>query len=517
VDEIKNYIESLTPEQIKATEELLLSVVARENDNVEGFSAFFEVITGRRLTKFAIDWIEQLYEAREQGKYFAIEAFRGSAKTTVLTSFLCFRIGHEPDKTYLTVQVGDDIAQDNSEKVADIIANNPGWKSCFPNVVPDMEKGWGAGGYEVKRDDIPYGQWRRLNSDRKDPTFIGLGYKSRAIIGKRVTGMLLIDDILDENNTASDKEMETVRKIMTGTLFPTIVKGAWMCCVFTPWKENDPVMGMTELDEFIRVKTPIVIECEDGFDLDGVKYKSIWPSRFPESEIRIRRAMSAKIEFARMYLLDLSKADSQVFRFYDFPAAQINGAWPVVGGVDYASSMKNVGGGAKLDTDYFALAYVCKLPMGGAVVMDGVLERTTMLPALGYVEKAQGTFPGWQHCVVEGDGKGEEFIQALMMKPGLKITPMKTGGKGKMERLERQMGPWLESMRVRISDADTPFLNELRKELREYPNNRHDDAMDAVYWALRGMPDVLAMPYNNDELPSFEKKKTLNPFLALGG
>ena len=520
---VQNYINSLTPEQIKATEELLLSTLARE-DSPEGFAAFFRVITGKDLTPFAQKWIDDLYQSRKDSKYFAIEAFRGSAKTTVLTAFLCFRIGLEPHKTYLTIQVGDDIAQDNSERVADIIANNPGWKLCFPHVVPDMDKGWGAGGYEVMRKDIPYPEWRKLNSDRKDPTFLGLGYKSRAIIGKRVTGLLLVDDILDENNTSSDREMETVRKIMTGTLFPTLVKGAWMVCVFTPWREDDPVMSMTSLDEFVRIKTPIVEECKQddpgSFQLpdDATYYRSVWPKRFPVSEIKMRRAMSAKIEFARMYLLDLSKADRQVFKWFEYPASQINGSWAMVGGVDYASSLKNAQNMAnQADTDYFALAYVAKLPTGGAVVVDGVLARTTMLPALGYVERAQELYPGWLLTVVEGDGKGEEFIQVLLQKPNLKIVPMKTGGKGKMERLERQMSPWLESMRVRISDADTPFLNELRKELREYPNNRHDDAMDAVYWALRGMPEVLAMPVTNDELPKMEKRKLTNPFLFLGG
>jgi phage terminase large subunit-like protein len=188
----------------------------------------------------------------------------------------------------------------------------------------------------------------------------------------------------------------------------------------------------------------------------------------------------------------------------------------MVGGADYASSDKNKAG-SKADTDYFALAYVAKHPLGGAVFYSGVLERTTLFPALGYVEKAQAMFPGWQTCIVEGDGKGWEFIQTLMLKPGLLVNQMKTGGKTKPDRLEKQMGPMLESGRVKISDADTPFLNELRKELREWPENSHDDAMDAVYWALRGMPDALVMPAISEELPTMHKQKLPNPFLSFGG
>ena len=67
----------------------------------------------------------------------------------------------------------------------------------FPHVVPDRDLGWGAGGYEVKRTDIEYEEWRAANAGRKDPTLIGVGYKSRAIIGKHPDGVLIVDDIHD--------------------------------------------------------------------------------------------------------------------------------------------------------------------------------------------------------------------------------------------------------------------------------------------------------------------------------
>jgi len=79
------------------------------------------------------------------------------------------------------------------------------------------------------------------------------------------------------------------------------------------------------------------------------------------------------------------------------------------------------------------------------------------------------------------------------------------------------MSPWLESGIIRVSDAETPFLNELRRELDNYPNHTHDDALDALYWALRGMPDVLTLPRADEELPERYKKKRVNPFANLRG
>jgi phage terminase large subunit-like protein len=83
---------------------------------------------------------------------------------------------------------------------------------------------------------------------------------------------------------------------------------------------------------------------------------------------------------------------------------------------------------------------------------------------------------------------------------------MSTKGKGKAQRLEHQMSPWFESGIVKISDADTPFLNALRKEMRQYPNSRTLDCMDAVYWALRMIPEVLKME-TRDAMPIFGEAK----------
>ena len=165
----------------------LLADFARGYDSPFGFSCFYEVVTGDKLPAHAAKWIAELYAVKNAGekKGIVIEAFRGSTKTTTLTIlFTAYRIGKEPHLDNLLIQVGDDIARDNTAQIADLIANNLGWKLVFPNVEPDRERGWGDKGYEVKRVDIPYSEWRQLNSQRKDPTFVGLSYKSSAIIGK---------------------------------------------------------------------------------------------------------------------------------------------------------------------------------------------------------------------------------------------------------------------------------------------------------------------------------------------
>lgn len=120
--------------------------------------------------------------------------------------------------------MSDAAARDTARQIADLIANHVNWRAVFPHVVPDARAGWGLTGYNVKRKDLPYHRWRALTagSKGKDPTLLGLGYKSRAVIGKHPNGVLLIDDIHDENNTRSAAELDMVRQVFTGTILPTI-------------------------------------------------------------------------------------------------------------------------------------------------------------------------------------------------------------------------------------------------------------------------------------------------------
>jgi len=521
VRELQNKFDNATEEERKAFLRLLYAESAKEFSPL-GFAHFYDLIFDNPLPKHAKHWVDELFRAIEEGKQgVVIEAFRGSTKTTDLTiGFTAYFIGHHPTTANLLIQVGDDIAQDNTQAIAGIIANNAGWKMVFPHIVPDRDKGWGAGGYEVKRDDLDYSVWTRMCAKRKDPTMVGVGYKSREIIGKHPDGLLLVDDIHDENNTISERELANVRRILTGTIFPTRTKDTWgTIFVGTPWVANDVLQTVKSTGNYIAVSTPVFVVDPNGKDeFEGQKVRYTWKSRYGEKECNAIKRDVGTIQFSRMYLLDLTAASNKVFKYMTYPSSEIRSHWATGGGADYAGTMdayKNKEG--KLD--YFALAYVAKLPGGGAVVVDGVLSQCTQGEAEDFMNRAQEIYPMWQGSVVEGDGKGEDFIQVIRRNPDLRIVPMKTGGKGKHQRLVLQMSPWLENGTVKISDAETPYLLELRRELDNYPLNDKDDAMDALYWALRGMPDVLVMKDPGEGLPgtTWKKKKTANPFLAFGG
>ena len=515
---------------MKLTHKQRLVVVAQRRDDPKAFSAWYELVYGNKLPKHSKKEIEQIYEADELGMGSLTFAWRGSWKSSVISvTFQAFRIGKELEKSFLTVGSNDDSAEDVTSAIARIIEFHDAWKAVFPNIVPDKDRGWGKMGHNVMDDRMSYAAWEKKNVSRIDDSFLGLGYNSRRLIGKHPTGGLFIDDIHDENNSISDRERQRVVNIVSDTLVPMEVKElgtrkllTWLIAVGTPWNEDDAYHYLKATGEYLFKRIPLMVKAEegdegavhiDGKHPEGYLYHDIvgwwiitWPEQYsPEDIIRLR-AKTTKRGFARMYLLDLIAAKEGGLSFQLYPADAIEYDWIACGGVDYASIRHRLERNTT-NRDLFAMAYLLKVPTGGAVIVGGVAGHYTQSGALDQVEIAQNTFKNWRYAVVEDIAKGEVFIDTLLLYPHLRIFPNPPGNLPKPQRQEKILGPVLQTGIVRVSDADTPFLNLLRKALDDYPDGS-DDARDAALNAVQGFPELMSRASDGENKP---KKKTGNP------
>jgi len=518
----------------------------------EGYKAFFDVIFSSELPDHAYyGWIIPLFYSKGliererfvkyyegRGEKFAFvmdkcleyevpktgmvtEAFRESIKTTALTiGFTAYFIGHHPDRANLLIQVGDDTAKLNAGKVAEIIMDNPGWKAVFPNVVPDKDSAWGDKGYDIKRIDIPYGEWKKLIAKRRDNTLVGLGYSSRSNIGKHPDGVLMIDDIMDENNSSSQKELQVVLQILNSTIFFMMTKITWVVFVGTPWVDGDVLDYVKDTGEYIETKIPAYWENDSGTTY-------AWEKERGQDWVASKRKTTVSSEFARMVLLDLTKAGSGSLKYYPYLSESVSFDWPIVGGADPTNVMPNAFDGKK--RSHFALAYVAKLPQGGAVVLDGVLEQCSQIEAENYIAQAQTKFPRYSHTAIENVGGGALFIQVVRRNSALRIIDsdlhgfLKKGGRirSKADRILIEMAPWFENGVVRISTAQTPFLNALRRLFDRFydldpKSDESFDCGDAVYHALKSMPEVLIINSDPSGLPDMYKKPKISMWSGLG-
>lgn len=499
---------------VDVVEMQLRSVIARDRNDAAGFEQFYYCVYGRDCPAFALkEWIPRLYEAHAKGEGLMLEAWRGSTKSTIMQAFCWFQFGHKPHGSGLLVGASDDAATKMAALMAAVIEFNDGWKACFPHVVPDKERGWGASGYFVKDTRERYDAFgkKAMQDHGRDPGFVGAGITSSDIVGKHPSVFLLLDDIHDENNTRSEREMDGVKSSLTANLLPTMSRPGekpFIAVAYTPWKANDAYAFLKNTGLLQQVRTPVV--------RDGVY---TWPDAFGEEVVEKWRRALGSLEFARMYLCDLTAAQGVTLKrewLHYYPQERINPSWPVFFGVDFASTTDKLKNGK---TDYFCLAVVRVIPMGGVVLIDGIRDKLPTGEAFERVKAMAAMYPGLRTIAVEKWGKGEEFFNLLRGSTSLPVIPMPikgTAAKSKGQRFEKEMAPMFEYSRVWLSDADNAFVRAFVGEWVGWPNGEHDDTLDAVYWACMASAGHLMPEQEMADLPGLERRRRENPFNAFG-
>jgi hypothetical protein len=194
-----------------------------------------------------------------------------------------------------------------------------------------------------------------------------------------------------------------------------------------------------------------------------------------------------------MFLLDLEAASGIHLRrewLGGYPRDKIDSSWPVVMGVDYASTADKLVGGRR---DYYAVAIGRALPGGaGMVLVDGFRGHVSQGEAEAKLKDLAAAYPTTQLIGVEAVGKGEEFFHLMLRSSRLPVRAVRPGRQSKGERFERGMAPLFEFHRAWVAEVDTPFLRAFREEWTRWPHGDHDDTLDAVYWMLYvGVPHMM--------------------------
>ena len=450
----------------------------------------------------------------------ANECFRGGLKTTIMSNwFMSYQVALYPKDSNLLIQDDGPKAQLNAEAVALIIETNPYFKWFFPHIEPDYKKGWGDKGYEIKRTDMDYADWRRLTSKRRDPSFVGAGYSFGFVLGMHPTRMLIIDDINNEKNTKSARTLSGVISTWEDKILPTAIEGqTWELYNFTPWVPGDVGDRVKGSPEFYRsISTPV---CTNG-DIT----KPIWPEKYPTHILARLIQKYAPATWARMFLVDPSAAEGTLLLrewLHYYPFDQIEEEWPTVFGVDYASvkSIQDTQG-----HDEYALAVLKLIPGGGLVLYDGIKQHMTQVMA----EESVQAYNSWyqpQRIGVEELGVGKEFYYRMLKIPGLKLRGQKVQNRSKRMRFEKAMGPVFARGAVMIAGnpqgtgvyPGRPFLQQFIDEWVQWEGDGKygDDCMDGVYHAiLCARRNLIEDQYKEELLPSEQRKKRKrHPYLG---
>lgn len=491
-------------------------------DTPDGFEAFYNLVHGKELPVHARGWIDDAYAAHARGKGIVIEAFRGSTKTTTFATFLAFRVGQAPHKSNLMLQVSEASAKNWTENLATIIEHNPIFDGIFPGIRPG--KSWGAEGYDVADTNIDYGEWARLTSTKKDPSFLGLGRTSKTVIGRHPTECLIIDDFDDETTTRSTREQSKTSILLTGTVFPAANWCDWIIVIGTPWNEKDTIHQCLATGEFEHSRTSVYT--------DG---KPTWPEFFDEEKIRKERFKSGEIQFARMYLLDIEAAKGRVLKkewLGYYPHEDMDPAWPEFGGIDYASTADRQKAGVEhRDRDYFAIAFGNATPQGTLIITDGwkgrVSQQESQMKVVQFVSQKPFLKAIGFESIGVGKDKDIDLANALLMEQKyVPILPIHShGNKGKGYRFENVLAVMFQQGRILLSSRVTEFLQEGENQWVSWDGGgtEHDDILDSWYMLFHAfvMHSGLAIPQLQREpmlskLFSVKETRNTNPWAEAG-
>jgi hypothetical protein len=484
----------------------------------EGFKHLYWCITRREYPDAHLPLLHGLLRAYNEKKGMMIMAWRGFGKSTDLLVWCLLLIGVNPVGSTAFVRINGPKADESGNMVAEIIEKHESWKACFPNVIPDTDKGWsiqrgyfvidtnvsglaGSEGYEAG-----YSDWRQkcFSDHTAEPSLICAGVESGVIIGLHPTNGFWFDDLHDENNTRSKAEMQKVVDILEGNIIPTwfTPKGKpIIACACTPWDSDaDAYHAMLKTGMFELVKIPIFTDAEE--DGDGVWFapleKSVilaWPEAYPiERVVEIYNSNISR--FFQMFLLDDKAARlSMKYSYQNFEHEHIKWTdWQIGGGADPIYSMEQTD---KKGTHYFALAYLLITPLGTGILGGGVLEKCSASQGMAHIAKAQMTFNNWLNTWCEADAGNAVFIQLSIAFPGVRVIPFPLRAVAKGKKADRQYSFLEKPLRdglLMVSDQDTPFLNTFRSYLLRFPNFADNapewDVADAVVAALYGRPQI---------------------------
>lgn len=548
--------------------------------NKEGFLSFFEFITGHKPHGPGLKWVDNIFLSFDVDKGLLQEAFRESGKTTVFSvAFLAYYIGHHPWLSSKVIRVNDTKANETTSAVATIIKSTEKWRKVFPHVIPDEAKGWGANGYWVKAtrlrhsggelydpiedigreyDDgndkiewISYNdnEWNELRASQPiDSSFAGYGWQSKTIIGGRISGLGIVDDIHDEENSTSETLMAKIKKFYTGTLEPMFMEGSHQIWNFTPWNLRDLYHYLMTTGEYVHSKTPLLIEDDElgelwppdpQIPLSGIRYIITWPKegRYGWDWKRIRKKYRriGHLDFARMYMLDLKAAEGTILKgeWFDrsFPPELIKDNWDVLVGVDFASSKRKQIDKGRVRLDYFTASVAKVIPGENRLVgIDGIRKRYNSGEAQVALEGLAYRYPYLKVIGIEAIGgtTGSEFYWHMMTNSQLFIYscryPKPKGGK--QNNFEYWLAPFLQFRKIRFTAAPNEYIRTSFAEWVGFGNGAlHDDTIDAwlhLCWMAVQLNYVNArVPLRSDineivnPMLAFEKPKQKNPWMGI--
>lgn len=428
-------------------------------------ATFIEYITGQEPYQHHLDMINFAIDILDRKTKGVVLEPRGAGKTTILTTgFLPWLIATRPDIRIGLFSQKDKKAEAMSEAIMNIVSTSPEFIEVFGNLRGTHK--WTASEWLVKGSP---------HFKTKDRTIVtGGAAQSSGAVSKRFD-LILLDDVLDENNTATIDQREKIETWFWKTLKPAqAAEGCAILVVGTRWTEGDLYEQLINVNKWDSLVIPAIID--EGEPTE----RSYWPEVWPLERLAEERKDVGWDNFACSYMNSVTTREGAIFKgewwresyFDDLPRDR---TYTFTIGVDLATSVKE-------RADYTA---------GVVVARDDrnewwVLHHARIKTDDGHKAFVQGL---WDWCaeqrypvsriVMESNQAQEAIVTAIQRQTPLPVIGRRTDTDKRAKA--RGAATFYESKRVHHHTSLKG--RELESELRSFDKG-HDDLVDALCLAM---------------------------------
>lgn len=419
----------------------------------------------------AIDFIEEELIAKKQSGGVLMP--RGGSKTTGVTlGWLSKKIADNPDIRVGLFSNTDRQAYAFSGAIRTTFEGNDRFIDLYGDCV--SRKKWTDA-------EWLHAESRHNKRGSKDRT-VYAGGVGAPIVSKRFD-IVLLDDILDKENTATPEQMQKTLDWFNLVLKPCMVPGGVIIYVGTRWAEGDLVEHlMTSVEKGGKGWPFYVISAflrgDDGefiLDDDG-NFTSYWPDRWPIPTLLKEREDMGSPDFAVAYLNDLSlRMTGNVFpklasHYYFTELPEGNYTYKM--GIDLASSEKE-------SADFTARVVTAVDDNGHFWVLHAYRDKRETGHA-EFVADGFAAFPQVNLVIVENNQFQSTLIQHVMRDyAGIPIE----GRKSDVDKVTRARAVAAKYEAHRVHHHVSLKGHDFERELLAFPKG-HDDFVDALGFSM---------------------------------
>lgn len=398
---------------------------------------FEREVLGIDLQPFHIEWLEFI----QQNRFTIILAPRGSGKSTVMT------VGYTTWKALIDRNIRILIVS-NTQRQAEIFLRQI--RAYLESTqILDMFGDIKGNIWSTSELDL------RGHGVQKEATITSLGVGG-ALIGRHVD-MIILDDIVDEENSRTSYQRENVWEWYFKTLLPMLEPNGEIHIIGTRWHEDDFYSQIMKSDYQTKIYKAILP--------NGTSY---WEDRFPISLLQEIQKQNPQI-FAMQYQNEIISTKDAIFKeeyfkYYEFLPPSVT----YYQGIDLAASKKG---------DYFAIVTLAKdNETGNMYVVDTYRGHLSLSKQ---IDKIMAKYEKYKPVMIGIESNAFQLALANEIKNvGL---PVKTVHQGadKISRANR-LSIYFENGQIFFNKRNTELINELRL----FPRAAHDDLFDALEIAV---------------------------------